>query len=77
MKTQSETSSTNKKFSWIKYGLMFGGSMYVYKFIVSPFIFDEEISLVKALVGIPFWLLGGLAFGYLTKLFNKNNESKS
>ncbi len=62
--------------NWIKLGLLWGVLMWISN-IAFEFIFDDKpIAGKGVLMGIPFWLIGGLLFGYLMKLItpNKNLE---
>ena len=61
----------HQKFHWRKYGLQFGMHLYVGIFTIWPIIFDIELSnrwLLFMLVSIPFFVAGGLFFGYAFKL---------
>lgn len=53
--------------SWVKFGLFWGLFMAVVINILFPLFDGTEIVLTKVLVSIPFWLLGGLIFGYVSR----------
>lgn len=56
---------------WIKEGLSFGFFMFVVMaFIMNPLFNDEPITWKTMLSGIIMWLISGLLFGYLMKIFN-------
>lgn len=49
---------------WHKVGFVWGATMYIMMIFIFPYFNGEEITWLKSLIGIPFWALGGLAFGY-------------
>jgi len=53
--------------NWIKFGLFWGLFMAVVINILFPLFDGTEIVPLKVLVSIPFWLLGGLLFGYVSR----------
>ncbi len=54
--------------NWLKLGLLWGVLIWISN-ITFEFIFDDKSLTGKGvLLGIPFWLIGGLLFGYLMKL---------
>jgi len=53
--------------SWLKTGIGWGGIMYILVTIVNPLIAGKEITLPMILIGIPLWIVAGLAFGYIMK----------
>lgn len=57
--------------SWIKQGLIWGACMYAGMSIVFPYL-DGDLSWFKALVGIPFWGVFGLIYGYF--VLRKNQK---
>lgn len=59
--------------SWIKFGLFWGLFMAVVINVLFPLFDGTEIVPLKVLVSIPFWLLGGLIFGYVSR---KNEPKK-
>lgn len=58
---------------WIKSGLLWSVSLYLITIIVIPLMNNEELSSYNLLVGIPLWIVTGLAIGYL---FDKKKKSK-
>ena len=52
---------------WLKSGLFYGVFMYISMIIIFPLMKGEEITLRRLLIGIPFWHIGGLGWGYLMK----------
>lgn len=57
----------NSTKSWLKSGLFFGLFMYVTMILIFPLIKGEEITQRSLLVGFPFWIIGGLGWGYIMK----------
>lgn len=53
--------------SWIKFGLFWGLFMAVVLNVFFPLFDGEPIQPMKALISIPFWLIGGLIFGYVSR----------
>ena len=58
---------------WVRSGLVWGGILYVFCMIALPLIDGERLSYFKLLLGIPLWIVTGLAIGYL---FDKKKKSK-
>lgn len=58
---------------WIKTGLIWGACMYIGMSLIFPYL-SRDFSWFKALIGIPFWAVFGLLFGYLTA--RKNNTKQ-
>lgn len=54
---------------WIAQGLSFGMFMLVLNDLLFPLFSPKELSVKTLLVGLPIWLLAGLGFGYIMKLF--------
>ncbi len=60
--------------NWIKIGLLWGVLMWISN-IAFEFIFDDKpITGKGVLFGIPFWLIGGLGFGYIMKLITPSRK---
>ena len=57
--------------NWWKYGLYWGGFMYVIMVFGFPYYQDKEITLLSMILGIPIWVIGGLVYGYLMKWYYK------
>lgn len=64
-------------YGWIKQGLFWGLFMYVFMTFLFPLLFKDTITLSKALFGIPFWILGGLLYGYVVKCTTIKQKSKA
>ncbi len=63
--------------NWLKSGLGFGLIMYVSLIIAFPLIKEEEITQRNLLLGLPFWIIGGLGWGYTMKIWmNKKGKIK-
>ena len=62
---------------WIWQGLSWGLFMYVFMVLLFPLLTGDPITWKKVLVGIPFWALGGLGYGYVMKqiMHRKKKES--
>ena len=69
----------NSTKNWLKSGLFFGLFMYVSMIIIFPLIKGEEITQRNLLIGLPFWLIGGLGWGYMMKRWmnKKGKENKA
>ncbi len=69
----------NSTKNWLKSGLFFGLFMYVSMIIIFPLIKGEEITQRNLLIGLPFWLIGGLGWGYMMKrwMSKKGKENKA
>jgi hypothetical protein len=52
---------------WHKLGLTWAIWMFIIMTIVWPLINGEEITLKSVFIGIPIWLIGGLAFGFFMR----------
>ena len=65
--------------NWLKSGLFFGLFMYISMIIIFPLIKGEEITQRNLLIGLPFWLIGGLGWGYMMKRWmnKKGKENKA
>jgi len=53
--------------NWVKKGLLWGAIGYVVTMVLFPVIDGEDLSVTKLILGIPLWLIVGLALGYLVK----------
>ena len=69
----------NSTKNWLKSGLFFGLFMYVSMIIIFPLIKGEEITPRNLLIGLPFWLIGELGWGYVMKKWmnKKGKENKA
>jgi len=72
-----EKKNTTK--NWLKMGFFWGLFMYVFMIIILPLIKQEEISQKSMLIGIPIWLIGGLAYGFFMKIWmnRKGKQNKA
>jgi len=60
---------THTNTPWQQVGFSWGGFMYICMVIIFPLINSQEITVLKLLIGFPFWMLAGLGFGYMMKSF--------
>lgn len=60
-----EKKNTTK--NWLKAGLFFGLFMFAIMQIIFPWIENKEITQKSILIGIPLWLISGLAWGLIMK----------
>lgn len=69
----SDEKNTTK--NWLKGGLFFALFMFVLMQLVFPLLDGREITLKSILIGIPIWLIAGLAWGYTMKAWmNKKGK---
>ncbi len=52
---------------WIKTGLSWGLTMFFAMNFIYPFFAKESLVIQKILIAFPFWVIGGLFFGYTQK----------
>lgn len=55
--------------NWIKTGLAYGILMFVFVSIVLPFFKGDEITLRSLTIGVIWWIIGGLIFGFVMKVW--------
>jgi predicted membrane-bound mannosyltransferase len=60
--------------SWVKFGLVWGFFMAVVLNIGFPLFDGTAIDWTKAAVSVPFWIVAGLIFGYVSR--KKKNIKK-
>lgn len=48
---------------WVKQGLGWGLSMFIFMNIIFPLI-DGDFGVLDIIIGIPLWTVAGLIFGY-------------
>jgi len=66
------------KKSWFKTGLTWGVLMFLIMSIVFPYFKGQEITLKILLIEFAIWIISGLIFGYIMKLFmNQTIKHKS
>jgi hypothetical protein len=53
-----------KSHKWIRHGLSWGVFMYLSTVFLFPLLRGKKITMMAVLIGIPLWIIGGLAFGY-------------
>ena len=65
--------------NWLKAGLFWGLLMYIIMTFILPLIKQEQITQKSMLTGIPIWLIGGLGFGFIMKIWmnRKGKENKA
>jgi hypothetical protein len=65
----------NTTWAWIKAGLFFGLFMFVFMGILFPLIEKEPITAKRLLVSFPIWIVAGLGWGYIMKVWmNKRGK---
>lgn len=74
-KVAMEIGYTGKK--WIIQGLLWGLSMSLILNLAVPYFGGEEITMSRTLIGLIVFLIGGLGYGYVMKLYFNEQESKS
>ncbi len=62
------------KKNWIKTGLIWGMFMFLIISIGSPYFSGQEITWKTLLSGFVTWIIGGLVFAYIMKLFMKRKK---
>ncbi len=65
------------KKNWILSGLIWGAFMFLIISIILPSFSGQIITLKSLFVGVISWTIGGLAFGYIMKLFNNKKTVTS
>ena len=60
---------SESKGQWWRAGLFFGLFMYAFGTVLNPLIEGKSITLIRFLIGIPAWTVGGLLYGYTMKKF--------
>lgn len=74
---QPQSNEETKTTKWWYTGLAWGLFIFLAINLLLPILNGESISMKKALVGIPIWVIGGLMFGWFTHLFTaKKKESR-
>lgn len=62
---------------YLKSGLYFGIFMLVSMGIIYPLIYGKEITLKSIVIGVPLWIIGGVASEYTMKLWmNKKGKTQ-
>ncbi|OYQ46334.1 hypothetical protein CHU92_01540 [Flavobacterium cyanobacteriorum] len=60
--------------SWVKFGLVWGVFMFIMLNIVFPLLDGAQPELIKVLIGLPFWIIAGLIFGYVSRKRTKTKQ---
>ena len=63
--------------NWVKKGLLWGAIGYVITMVLFPVIDGEDLSVTKLILGIPLWIIVGMALGYLIKGSKETAPAKS
>lgn len=63
--------------AWIKTGLGWGAFMFVAMTFVFPYFDGQDITRKMIISSLIIWTVGGLAFGYIMKLFLNAKNKKS
>ncbi len=61
---------------WIKIGLIWGGLMFVIMAFIFPFFTDGGIDRKQILINITVWVIAGLVFGYMMKVYSGKRVEK-
>ena len=61
---KKSSTMTNKRKEIIRVGLPWGIGMFVIMTFIIPYFNGEPIILKRVLIAFPFWILGGILFGY-------------
>ena len=59
---------------WVSRGLLWAVAMYIITIIIVPIAGGEKLSTFKIALGIPLWLVTGLAIGSL--FYDKGNKAR-
>lgn len=66
---------------WVIEGLVWGAFMFLMMGILFPLAQKEPLTTKRVLLSLLWWLMGGLIYGYIAKLFNgfiqKRKQSKT
>ncbi|HQE11494.1 MAG TPA: hypothetical protein PLQ78_01970 [Flavipsychrobacter sp.] len=73
--------NNQKKKLWIIEGLVWGVFMFLMMGILFPLAQKEPFTTKRVLLSLLYWLIGGLVYGYILKLFQnyvqKRKQSKA
>lgn len=53
--------------SWVKFGLLWGVFMFLILNIAFPLWDNQPMDYQAMLISLPFWIIGGLIFGYVSR----------
>ncbi len=59
---------------WVSRGLLWAVALYIVIIIIVPIVDGEKLSAFKIALGIPLWIITGLAMGAL--FYNKGSKSR-
>lgn len=59
---------------WVSRGLLWAVALYVVTIIIVPIADGEKLSAYKIMLGIPLWLVTGLAIGSL--FYDKGSKAR-
>lgn len=60
--------------SWVKFGLLWGIFMFLVLNIAFPMWDNKPMDYNAMLVSLPFWIIGGLLFGYVSRKKEKTDK---
>lgn len=73
--------NNQKKKYWVIEGLVWGVFMFLMMGILFPLAQKEPFTTKRVLLSLLYWLIGGLVYGYISKLFQnyvqKRKQSKT
>lgn len=58
---------------WLRSGLVYGGILYIFTIMLLPLMSGEKLSFFKIIMGIPLWIVTGIALGFI---FKRNKPAK-
>jgi hypothetical protein len=61
---------------WVINGLSWGAVMFTLMDFIMPWVRDGSIVLRQVLIGLPIWVVGGLAFGRFIHWIQQRNAAK-
>jgi len=61
---------------WVVHGILWGAFMFVFTLLLNTLVFKDAITLRKIGIGIPIWLIGGLAYGYIVGYYTTKEKAK-
>lgn len=60
--------------SWVKFGLLWGVFMFLVLNIGFPLWDNNPLDYRAMLISLPFWIAGGLLFGYISRRKENTNN---
>lgn len=76
MNKKTVNQSLDKRYGWVKQGLYRGIFMSIGMNLLFPLILGETLTLGKALITTPIWIMLGFVTGYINKLMADENKHK-